>query len=533
LPDTVFCLLPVGVTVDRLLPADDTIIIEAHATSPSASCPLCQHASSRRQSTYRRRLADLPWQGRTVRLHLQVRRFRCGNDACPRSIFVERLPEVTTPMARRTTRLRELQQALGLALGGEPSARLAIRLAMPVSADTVLRMIRAAPVSVPVAPRVVGVDDLAFRRGQRYGTILCDLERNRAIDLLPDRQAGTLAAWLKRHPSIEIVARDRAGAYADGIRQGAPGAIQVSDRWHLLRNGSDALQGVFDRHHREVRRAIEAAAASGPATPRAEEPKERVAAAVRRSRERLAQRQARYAEVARLHAQGVPMARIARTLGMGFSSVRRWLRAGQAPLWRKPPRPKQLDRYQAYLERRWQEGCRGGTQLWRDLRAQGFAGGRSVVCDWARQQRRDASDAAPAVARRPSPRVPTSRQAVRLVLAEAEPAGEADRRLVGLLVTAAPTIELAVLLARRFGAMIKARDHAAFRPWLAAARGSALAGFAQEALERDGAAVEAALTLPWSTGPVEGRITQLKLIKRQMYGRASFDLLRHRVLAAT
>jgi transposase len=531
LPQAVFCLLPVGVTVDRLLPADDTIVIEAHATSPSANCPLCHHASSRRQSTYRRRLADLPWQGCTVRLHLQVRRFRCGNQACPRSIFAERLPEVTKPMARRTTRLRELQQALGLALGGEPGARLTTRLAMPVSADTLRRMIRAAPVSVPAAPRVVGVDDFAFRRGQRYGTILCDLERHRAIDLLPDRQAGTLAAWLKRHPSIEIVARDRAGAYADGIRQGAPDALQVTDRWHLLRNCSDALQGVFDRHHRQVRRAIEAAATSGPATPLTEEPKERVATAVRRSRERLAQRQARYEEVARLHAQGLPMAKIAQTLGMGFSSVRRWLRAGQAPLWRKPPRPKRLDRYQAYLERRWQEGCRSGIQLWRDLQAQGFAGGRSVVHDWVRQQRRDALDGAPAVARRPSPRVPTSRQAVRLVLAEAEPAGEADCRLVDLLVTAAPAIEQAVLLARRFCAMIKTRDHAAFRPWLAAARGSALSSFAQ-ALERDGAAVEAALTLPWSTGPVEGRITQLKLIKRQMYGRASFDLLRHRVLAA-
>jgi transposase len=525
-----FCLLPVGVAVDRLLPAGDTIVIEAHATSPSASCPLCHQASSRRQSSYRRRLADLPWQGRTVRLHLQVRRFRCGNDACPRSIFAERMPEVTTPKARCTTRLRELQQALGLALGGEPGARLTTRLAMPVSADTVRRMIRAAPVSVPAAPRVVGVDDFAFRRGQRYGTILCDLERRRAIDLLPDRQAGTLAAWLKRHPSIEIVARDRAGAYADGIRQGAPDALQVTDRWHLLRNGSDALQGVFDRHHRQVRRAIEAAT-SGPATPLTEEPKERVATAVRRSRERLAQRQARYAEVARLHAQGVPMARIAQALGMGFSSVRRWLRAGHAPLWRKPPRPKRLDRYQAYLERRWEEGCRSGLQLWRDLQAQGYSGGRSVVYDWVHEQRRKAPGEAPTITPRPSPRVPTSRQAVRLVLAEAEPAGEAERRLVDLLVTAAPAIEPAVLLARRFCAMIKTRDHAAFRPWLAAARGSELGGFAQ-ALERDGAAVEAALTLPWSTGPVEGRITQLELIKRQMYGRASFDLLRHRVLAA-
>jgi transposase len=402
---------------------------------------------------------------------------------------------------------------------------------MPVSADTLLRMIRTASVSVPAAPRVLGVDDFALRRGQRYGTILCDLEQHRAIDLLPDRQASTLAAWLKRYPSIEIVARDRAGAYADGIRQGAPQALQVTDRWHLLRNCSDALQTVFDRHHRQVRRAIEAAAASGLAAPVTKEPKELVAQAVQRSRERLEQRQTRYEEVARLHAQGRSVAAIAQALGMGLSSVQRWLRAGHAPLWRKPPRPKLLDHYQAYLARQWLEGCRSGTQLWRDLQAQGFPGGRSMVCDWVREQRRGALGEPPATTPRPSPRVPTSRQAVRLVLAADESAGKPERHLVGLLVSATPEIEQAVLLARRFCAMIKTRDHAAFRPWLAAARGSELGGFAR-ALERDGAAVEAALTLPWSTGPFEGRITQLKLIKRQMYGRACFDLLRHRVLAA-
>ncbi len=419
-------------TVDRSLPADDTIIIETHATSTSANCPLCHHASSRRQSTYLRRLADLPWQGRTVRLHLQVRRFRCSNDAFPR---------------------------------------------------------------------------------------------------LPDRQASTLAAWLKRHPSIEIVARDRAGAHADGIRQGAPQALQVTDRWHLLRNCSDDLQTVFDRHHRQVRRMIEAAAASGLAAPVTEEPKELVTQAVRRSRERLAQRQARYEEVARLHAQGRLVAATAQALGMGLSSVQRWLRAGHAPLWRKPPWPKLLDHYQAYLARRWPEGCRSGTQLWHDLQAQGFPGGRSMVCDWAREQRRGAQGEAPAITPRPSPRVPTSRRAVRLALADGEPAAAAERRLVGLLLLAAPAIERAVLLARRFCAMIKKRDHAAFRPWLDDTRCSEIGGSAQ-ALERDGAAVEAALMLPWSTDPVEGPMTQLKLIKRRMHGRASFDLLRHRLLAA-
>ena len=466
----------------------------------------------------------------TVRL--RVRRFRCGNDACPRRIFAERLPAIALPKARRTARLRDLQRDLGVFVGGEPGARLAQRFAVPVSPDTLLRLVRGMDREPPEAPRVIGVDDWAFRRGQRYGTIVVDLERKRTLDLLPDRQADTLAAWLRQHPSVEIVARDRAGAYADGIRQGAPDAIQGADRWHRLRNGSDALQTVFDRHHRQVRRALEAAAASEQPEPSAAlsvEP-ERLRQAERRSRDRLHQRQARHEEIVRLRSQGMPMERIAQALGMSFSSVRRWVKAGQAPSWRKPPRLKSVDRHHDYLERRWQEGCRSGAQLLRELRGQGFRGGRTMVCQWANERRRR-DPSAPHPAARPSPRVPTSRQAVRLVMAAPEQLTDEDRQLAERLVAATPEIGKAVELARAFDTMVKQRDRSALEPWLVAARASGLQSFA-DSLARDRAAVEAALTLEWSTGPVEGRITKLKLVKRQMYGRAKFDLLRQRVLAA-
>ena len=472
----------------------------------------------------------MPWQGRTVELHLRIRRFRCANIACPRRLFAERLPEVTVPKARRTIRLRDLQQQIGLALGGEQGSWLAGRLAMPLSPATVLRLIRAIDLKPPGTPRVIGVDDWAFRRGQHYGTIICDLEQPRTIDLLPDRQAETLEAWLKAHPSVEIVARDRAGAYADGIRKGAPKAIQVADRFHLLCNCSDALKEVFDRKHREVRRAFEAAASAAVPAPSPEPPPASPTRADEQARDRALQRQARYDEVARLHAAGMPILRIARELGLGRKTVRRWLQAGQAPTHRKPGRPKLIDRHRDYLEQRWQEGCHNAAKLWRELRDQGFTGKAGIVRLWATQRRRDLARG-PAAARRPAVAVPTSRQATRLVLAEAAKLDEAERKLVAVLITAAPEISEAVAVARGFGALIRQHAADALDPWITAARGSELRGFA-DSIARDHAAVAAALRLPWSTGPVEGRINKLKLVKRQMYGRANFDLLRQRVLAA-
>jgi len=248
-------LIPANLVVVQVLPTPDRVTIVTAPKLAQSACPLCGGLSGQIHSHYTRTLADLPWQGRAVIIQVRARRFRCASVGCPRGVFTERLPGVALPWARRTARLGGIQRHIGLALGGEAGSSLARRLSMPVSGDTLLRLVRAAELEAHPSPRVVGIDEWAWRRGQRYGTIICDLERRRVIDLLPERSSETVAAWLRQHPGVEVVARDRGGAYSEGARQGALGAMQVADRWHLLRNLGDALQGAVDRHRGAVRQA--------------------------------------------------------------------------------------------------------------------------------------------------------------------------------------------------------------------------------------------------------------------------------------
>ena len=236
-------LLPSGRVVDDVTVGPDWVVIAAHAVGRSAECPGCGHLSRRVHSRYERYLSDVPAHGRRVRVRLTARRFRCPHWGCPRKIFAERLArEITRGYARRTTRLQELVRCLGVALGGRPGQGMARRLLFPVSKDTLLRSVRAGGDSgEAVAPRVIGIDDRAWKKGHRYGTIICDLERRRVIDILPDRETGTVEAWLAERPGIEIVSRDRGGGSGSAVSRSLPGARQVADRWHLLETASRAF----------------------------------------------------------------------------------------------------------------------------------------------------------------------------------------------------------------------------------------------------------------------------------------------------
>lgn len=544
----------VGLCVRRLVVENGEVILTASAIRRTAPCPLCRCRSARIHSSSGRSLVDLPLGERPVRLRLTVRRFRCLNPGCSRRIFAERFPKLAPAYSRRTHAQRRALVDFGLETGGAAGARLANRRGVIGSRATLLRLLHALPASPVETPRILGVDDWARKRGQTYGTILIDLERHRPVDLLEDRTADGFAAWLKAHPGVEVIARDRGGAYADGARQGAPQAVQVADRFHLLMNVGETLERVLGRKRallREAARVVDAAAVPPPLYPNAN-PETTIPPATDRPPSRdeqrkslhRAQRQERDAAVVALHEQGFNLSHIAREVGIGRKTVRRFLRAGSFPERAPSPRrPSILDPFEPFLRQRWAEGCHNSLQLWREIHAQDFAGAaslvRRLVGDWrpaagrsGRPVCRDRLD--DATLPPPATRSLSPRQARWLLLRSPDQLRPEEMLYRDHVLCADDEVRLAHALADEFGQMVRWRKREDLDPWLTRATESPLPEFREFArvMRRDQPAVEAALTLEWSNGQTEGQITRLKFVKRQMYGRAGFRLLKKRVLRA-
>lgn len=523
-----------------------TVAITLASSRRTVVCPLCGTAAKRVHSRYRRTLADLPWQGLAVSLVLEARRFFCEAAGCLRQIFVERFPGLVVPKGRRSERLTALFQAVGVALGGEAGARLVADLGLRTSADTLLRVVRALPLPTEIVPRVLGVDDWARRRGRTYGTILVDLERHQVIDLLADRTAETLAQWLLKHPGIKVISRDRASAYADGVRQGAPDAIQVADRWHLLKNIGDALERFLLGRQAALRQA----SADRPSTTAVlaegePEPPEVTAAPAapetRPPKPGAARRHARYAHVVALHQAGHTIRAIARQTDLSRMTVRKYLRASGCP--GPPVRSGMLAtgaRWEQRVRECWDAGEHNAAALWRAVRAEGFLGSagsvRRHVGRWRTERGR------PGPRRTDGPRLPDS--------GFAPPPGPSPRQVRWWLVgppeelTAdqvayldrlrgqCPQVQAAQAVVQEFGRLVRERDRAAFDGWITTAETCGVAELSAVAtfMRRDYAAIVAGLTLPWSQGQTEGQVTRLKLVKRQMYGRGKLDLLYRRLM---
>lgn len=370
--------------------------LTVHLTTAAltAACPVCCSSTRRVHSRYTRRLDDLPCLGRCVRLRIAVRRFVCRQSDCPRRIFAERLPGFAAPRARTTDRLRQTQTDIGSSLGGEAGSRLAGRIGVTTSPDTLLRRVKRLKDESAPSPRVVGIDDRAWRKGQSYGTVVVDLERGDVIGLLPDRDAASVATWLKAHPEVAVVSRDRSATYARAATEGAPQAEQVAGRWHLLKDLREAVGRVFERHPAFIDAALNATdppsdPTRDPAAPEAaalvsaveppppQPPTEPGTDSPRLQAERAGRRKRvdRFEQVHGRHRRGHPAGRIAREPGLSRRSVFRSLRREACPGWGLGrPRRSRLDGDKEWIDARLAEGFMNAAGLHRQRTERGFRG---------------------------------------------------------------------------------------------------------------------------------------------------------------
>jgi len=481
-------------------------------------------------------------------LEITVPRFFCDNNDCHYRTFAQRLPSIIKPYARRTERLKKRQLSIAFATSGEVGAWLLRVLGMPISHDTLLRMVRSAPEPEVTTPSVLGVDDWALRKGQRYGTILVDLEKRQPVDLLPDREATSLEKWLKSHPSVEIISRDRGNYYIKGATEGAPEAIQIADRWHLLKNLREALERLLEgkpdclkaaAQEKLEEQSVTDAKTKEPVTVTAtanEEPKQapikkgKLTQAEKIQLQRHKRREERYNTVKRLQQEGHSIREIARRTQISRQTVTKYVKAEECPQYPVGVKRKSsLAPYKNYIRQRLKEGCYRATRIYTELRKKGFRGSYATVARWVRGEKMQMPDDL----KPPKEVVPYSprRGAWLLVKQKDEMTAEEESSLERMLQTD-PTVACAYTFGQRFCSMIRERDCEALLPWLKEVAKSGIDTLTQFAkgIKQDINAVTNALCYEWSQGQVEGQVNRLKLIKRLMYGRANFDLLRKKVL---
>ena len=413
-------------------------------------------------------------------------------------------------------------EAIALALAGRAGSRLAARLGIATSRDSLLRLVRGLPEPSVEAVPVLGVDDFAFRRGRHYGTVLIDLRRHRPIEVFDGRDGTRLAGWLRQHPEVKVICRDRGGSYADGARQGAPDAVQVADRFHLWQNLAQAVEKAIIAHRADLAEPLPRPTAQPSGKPpalRNPAPEKKIVARMRDQ----------YTAAHQLRAQGLSKAEVARRLGLHPATVRKLANAVSLHelTAKTDQRAHLVDGYVEYLHQRWNAGERNATQLFREIAALGYPGGELAVQRYLRRFRTDLSTRPVA-----APKPPSVREVTGWILTRPERLPEACAVVLKTVLARSRALDRLVAHVRAFATMITGLHGEQLPDWIDAVERdsfTALASFARN-LRRDYQAVHNGLTLPHSSGPVEGSINRIKTIKRQMYGRANLDLLRKRIL---
>jgi transposase len=509
-------------------------------------CPDCGKQSERRHGWHERYLQDLPAQGAAVTVKLRLQRWQCRNKACKRKTFAAQLSEIAAPLARRTARAAELVHLFGHGIGGRPSERLLTRIGMPVSDDTILRHLKrqAKANAAATSVRVAGIDDWAWRKGSTYGTIIVDLERREVIDLLPERSAGATRDWLKLHPEIEIISRDRCGSFAQGGRDGAPQARQIADRFHILLNLREAIQAQLSRVIGSSARPLLEDIEDAHEEVISRSPWDKHGGAEHRCLTRMAaqrSRQTLFDRVRVLYNEGRSVCDIVRQTGLHRRTINKWINTDVLPP-RNAAAPKMTSpRYfEEYLLRRWTEGCVRGRHLFKEIKTRSYTGSFSnlerLLAKWRNPKRKVARPAPPDP--KTPPIDPATGRSISPIVAAAlcvKPRGtltSAQAATVDALKSECPDFAEMRRLAMRFRGILRSENADKLSPWLTDAKRSglyAMQGFART-LRRDIDAVRNAITEKWSNGQTEGQINKLKTLKRAMYGRAGPELLRARML---
>ncbi|HET7898531.1 MAG TPA: ISL3 family transposase, partial [Flavisolibacter sp.] len=503
-----------------------TLVVESR--SKRCRCPLCHRLSHNIHSRYQRHLKDLPCLAKKTIIHLTSHKFYCRNPHCPQKVFTERFAAGIGCSKRMTNRLSELLLSLTLQVSGRSAERICRLLHIEVSDTTLGRLVQMQPLPQPATPKILGVDDWALKKRSRYGTILVDLERHKIIDLLRDRETATLKQWLGNHPGVLVVSRDRYTNYANAVTAALPGCTQVADRWHLLKNLCDGLGKLVERNHQQLKYAREKelqrlqrvnikSASEKPLSDRK--------AATQNFSRRLWQLQ----QIKSYQSSGISIKATAHLLGMSRNTVKKYLHL------QEPPRRKfsvqvNIALFDDYIRGRiQQEPAIQLMQLYREIKERGYNGGRTSAFvhlhEYVNRQPRFAPPRLPDIFYLPS-RVPF------LLLRSKQQLTAGERKLVSNLCLKCPQIRSAYGLAREFKELIKQKKGNLLQKWVSKTVTSGigeLKGFASGVLS-DLQAVKNAFNLSWSNGQVEGQINKLKTIKRQMYGRASFDFLRKRLL---